>query len=344
MKSVTTIGIDLAKNSLQLHGVDKQGKTVLRKTLTRDQVVAFFANLPECLVGMEACATSAYWARVIEECGHTVRRIHPRFIKPYLMAGKNDANDAAAICEAVSRPRMRFVPRKSQEQADIQALHRIRQGFVQAKTAVTNQARGFLAESGIVFRQGSSHVRARLPEILDDPGNGLSELMRRLLAGLYEHIVFLDAQIAKHNRMLRLIAKENEACRRLMDIPGVGVMTATMLLSMSGAASDFKNGRQFAAYLGLVPRQYSTGGKQRLLGITKHGNSYARTLLILGARAVLRAMKYGHAPLGRGEYTEWLTRLVDRRGANRACVALANKTARIVWSMLSRADSYRKAA
>jgi transposase len=187
-------------------------------------------------------------------------------------------------------------------------------------------------------------VRARLPEILDDPGNGLSELMRRLLAGLYEHIVFLDAQIAKHNRMLRLIAKENEACRRLMDIPGVGVMTATMLLSMSGAASDFKNGRQFAAYLGLVPRQYSTGGKQRLLGITKHGNSYARTLLILGARAVLRAMKYGHAPLGRGEYTEWLTRLVDRRGANRACVALANKTARIVWSMLSRADSYRKAA
>jgi transposase len=344
MKSVTTIGIDLAKNSLQLHGVDDRGRTVLRRTLKREHVVTFFANLPECLVGMEACATSAYWARVIEECGHTVRRIHPRFIKPYLMAGKNDANDAAAICEAVSRPRMRFVPRKSQEQADIQAVHRVRQGFVHARTAAINQTRAFLAEYGIVLRQGPSHVRSRLPGILDDRENGLSESMRQVLASLYEHIAALDAQIAAHTKTLQRIAKENDACRRLLDIPGVGAMTATILLSLTGAASDFKNGRQFAAYLGLVPRQHSTGGKQLLLGITKHGDSYVRTMLIQGARAVLRAMKYGHAPLGRGKYTEWLTRLVDRRGVNRACVALANKTARIVWSMLARESRYRAAA
>lgn len=341
MKSVTTMGIDLAKNSLQLHGVDERGKPVLRKSLRRDKAVAFFANLPECLVGMEACATSAYWARVIEECGHTVRRIHPKYIKPYLMAGKNDANDAAAICEAVSRPRMRFVPRKSREQADLQALHRVRQGFVQARTAAINQARGLLAENGIVLRKGSSHVRSRLPDILNDPDNGLSGLMRRLLASLYEHIVALDAQIAAHTKQLKGVAQENDACKRLLSIPGVGVMTATLLLSLVGAASSFKNGRQFAAYLGLVPRQHSTGGKQRLLGITKHGDSYARTLLIQGARAVLRAMKYGHAPLG---HADWLHRLVDRRGANRACVALANKTARIAWSMLAHESHYRAAA
>jgi len=344
MKSITTIGIDLAKNSFQLHGVDNQGRTVLRKTLRRDQVVLFFANLPECLVGMEACASSAYWARAIEECGHTVRRIHPRFIKPYLMADKNDANDAAAICEAVSRPRMRFVPRKSQEQADIQALHRVRQGLIQARTAAINQARGLLAENGITIRQGTSQLRLRLPGIVDDLDNGLSGLMRRLLASLYEHIVSLEARIVIHDKELKTIAKEHEACQRLMKVPGVGVLTATILLTLAGAAVDFKNGRQFAAYLGLVPRQYSTGGKQRLLGITKRGDSYARTLLVQGARAVLGAMKFGHTPLGEGARSAWLAQLVDRRGPNRACVALANKTARTVWSMLASGNEYRMAA
>lgn len=344
MKNLTTIGIDLAKNSLQLHGVNDRGQTVLRKTLQRDRVVPFFANLTECLVGMEACASSAYWARVIEECGHTVRRIHPRFIKPYLMADKNDANDAAAICEAVGRPRMRFVPRKSQEQADIQAIHRVRQGFMQRRTAAINQARALLAENGLILRQGPSQVRLQLPSLADDTNNGLSGIMRRLLGALYEHIVSLEASIAVQDRELRAIAKKHDACKRLMKVPGVGLMTATILLTMTGAASDFKNGRQFAAYLGLVPRQYSTGGKQRLLGITKRGDSYARTLLIQGARAVLRAMKYGHAPLGEGAQSSWLARLVDRRGANRACVGLANKTARIVWSMLAYGSQYRAAA
>lgn len=344
MQGITTIGIDLAKHSLQLHGVDDQGRTVLRKALTRKQVPHFFANLPKCLVGMEACATSAYWARVIESCGHTVKRIHPIFIKPYLMADKNDANDAAAICEAVSRPRMRFVPHKSQEQTDIQSVHRVRSGFVQARTAVINQARAMLAENGIIIKQGACHVRQSLPAIANDMQTDLSPVMRQLLISLYEHIVELETRISEQDRILQNFAKEHEACKRLMKVPGIGILTSTILLTLAGAASDFKNGRQFAAYLGLVPRQHSTGGKQRLLGITKRGDSYARTLLVQGARAVLGAMKFGHTPLGCGETAQWLTLLVERRGANKACIALANKTARVAWSMLAHGSQYHFAA
>lgn len=344
MNAITTIGVDLAKNTLQLHGVDAKGKTVLRKSLRRDQVALFFANLPPCLVGMEACATSGHWARVIESCGHTVRRIHPKFVKPYLMADKNDANDAAAICEAVQRPRMRFVPSKTREQVDIQAIHRVRKGLVQARTATINQVRGLLAEQGIVIKQGACHVRSQLPLVLDDQTNELSGIMRRLLESLKESIAFLDAQIAKQNAMLKDVVRQNEACKRLMKIPGVGIFTATILVSVAGAAHDFKNGREFAAYLGLVPRQHSTGGKSRLLGITKRGDSYIRTLLIHGARAVIRSMKLGRTPLAPGARTDWLADLMERRGINRACVALANKTARIVWSMLAHGTEYKMAA
>lgn len=344
MQIATTIGIDLAKNTFQVHGVDARGRVVLRRTLQREQISVFFANLSPCLVGMESCASSAYWARVIQAHGHTVRRIHAKFIRPYLMADKNDANDAAAICEAVARPRMRFVPQKSQEQADIQAIHRVRRCLVRARTAAINQARGLAAENGIVIRQGACHVRSRLPAIVDDPGNGLSGVMRRLVTSIYERIRFLDAQIAEQDKALLSIAREHDACGRLMKIPGVGPLTATILLTLAGAASDFKNGREFAAYLGLVPRQYSTGGKPRLLGITKRGDSYARTLLIHGARAVLRAMRLGRSPLGSGTRDDWLRRLIDRRGANKASVALANKTARVAWNMLSHGSQYQMAA
>lgn len=344
MNTVSVVGVDLAKNIFQLHGVDANGKVVLRKKLKRDHVPLFFANLQSCLVGMEACGGSAYWARVIESCGHTVRRIHPRFIKPYLMADKNDAKDAAAICEAVQRPHMRFVPNKTQEQADVQAIHRVRQRLIQARTATLNQVRGLLAEYGIVFRQGACQVRNRLPGIVDDPGNELSGVMRRLLTSLYESIVFLDKQIEEHNQTLQAIANEREACRRLMKIPGVGVLTATILVSMAGRATDFKNGREFAAYLGLVPREHSTGGKQRLLGITKRGDCYARTLLIHGARSILRCLLHGCAPFGLGDPNSWLKRLLDRRGYNRASVALANKTARIAWQMLAHGSEYAAAA
>ena len=344
MKKVCIIGIDLAKNTFQLHGVDAEGRVVLRKMLRRDQIATFFANLPSCLVGMEACASSAYWARIIKECGHTVRRIHAKFIKPYLMADKNDANDVAAIREAVSRPHMRFVPSRTQEQSDIQAIHRVRRCLVQSRTAAINQAQGLLAENGIVVRQGACHVRSHLPAITDNQDNGLSVTMRRLLASIYENITFLDSRIIEHDKALHEIAKAHEACKRLMKIPGIGALTATILLTMAGSAADFKNGREFAAYLGLVPRQYSTGGKQRLLGITKRGDGYARTLIIHGARAVLRAMKIGRAPLGDGMRADWLARLMDRRGYNRASVALANKMARTAWSMISQGTEYQMVA
>lgn len=344
MKTISRLGMDIAKNTFQVHGVDAEGRTVLRRKLQRSQVATFFANLPACLVGMEACAGSAYWACVIESCGHTVRRIHPRFVKPYLMADKNDANDAAAICEAVSRPRMRFVPNKTQEQSDIQALHRVRQGLVQAKTAAINQVRGLLAEYGIIIKQGACHVRNQLPSIIGDLENGLSGRMRSLLSSIQERIVFLEAQISEQNKLLQAIAKENESCKMLLEIPGVGILIATILLTQVNAASDFKNGRQFSAYLGLVPLEFSTGGKQRLLGISKRGDTYIRTLLIHGARAVLRAMKYGKSPFGDGATTKWLMQLVERRGFNRASVALANKMARIAWSMLAKGTEFQMAA
>ena len=339
MKSVSTIGVDLAKNSFQLHGVDNKGKTVLRRTIRRDKVALFFANLPACLVGMEACSGSAYWARVIESCGHTVRRIHPRFVTPFRMADKNDANDAEAICEAVQRPRMRFVPHKTQDQSNIQALHRVRDRFVGARTATINQVRGLLAEYGITIRQGARYVRSQLPIILGDLDNGLSDVIRGLLAVLYEHIASLDEQISKQDTALKEIAKNREDCQRLLQIPGVGILTATILVALAGRAVDFKNGREFAAFLGLVPRQHSTGGRQRLLGITKRGDHYARTLLIHGARSVIRAAnKRQSAEAG------WLAGLVHRRGVNRAGVALANKMARTAWSMLAKGSEYRRTA
>jgi len=344
MGTITAIGMDLAKNIFQLHGVDAKGRVLLRKRLTRDQAPLFFANLPACLVGMESCATSAYWARVIESRGHSVRRIPPQFVRPYLMNNKNDANDAAAICEAMQRPHMRFVPHKSQEQTDIQALHRVRKRLIQGRTATFNQIRGLLAENGIVIRQGACHVRSQLPILLDDLDNELSGVMRELLFSLMDVFRFHDERIAELDRRLRAISKENEVCRRLMKMPGVGFLTATILLTVIGRAGDFKNGREFAAFLGLVPRQYSSGGKNRLLGISKRGDAHVRTFLIHGSRAVLRSMKKGGKPLGDGGRTTWLTELVERRGHNRASVALANKMARSAWAMVASGAEYRLVA
>ena len=342
MKTITTIGIDLAKNSFSVYGVDARGKCVLQRTLTRSGVTRFFANLPACLVGMEACASSEYWARTIESLGHTVRRIHPRYVKAYLLGAKNDANDAAAICEAVQRPNMRFVPHKSPEQMDIQCVHRIRQGYVRSRTALINQARGLLGEYGIVMPQGTSQARLRLPAVIADESNGLSGLMRRNIASLYDSLRFFDQKIAEQDAILKTIAKENEGCKRLMRIPGIGFITATALLTVAGVASNFKNGREFAAFLGLVPRQNSTGGKTKLLGISKRGDKYIRTLLVHGARAVLRSFVIGRMPEGRR--SQWLAALIARRGTKRACVGLANKTARIAWSLLAQGTEYKLAA
>ena len=237
---------------------------------------------------------------------------------------------------------MRFVPHKSPEQTDIQYVHRIRQGFVRSRTALVKQIRGLLGEYGIIMRQGVSTVRNRLPELIADETNELSPIMRQNLASLYESLCFLDEWILDQEKLLKGVVRENEACKRLMQVPGIGLLTATILLSVAGVASNLKNGREFAAYLGLVPRQNSTGGKMKLLGISKRGDSYTRTLLVHGARAVLFSLKTGRTPQDR--QNAWLAQLVARRGANRACVALANKTARIAWSMLAQGTEYKLAA
>ena len=341
MATITTIGIDLAKNSFAIYGVNSVGKRVLQRTLSRTGVARFFANLPACLVGMEACASSEYWARTLESLGHEVRRIHPRYVKAFLLGSKNDANDAAAICEAVQRPNMRFVPHKSPEQVDIQCVHRIRQGFVRSRTALTNQIRGLLGEYGIVMGQGVSTVRTNLPALISNESNELSPIMRRNLGALYESLCFLDNRILEQEQILKDIARENEACKRLMRVPGIGLLTATILLTVAGVASNFKNGREFAAYLGLVPRQNSSGGKVKLLGITKHGDVYTRTLLVHGARAVLYSLLAGRTP--QAQQNAWVAELVTRRGKNRASVALANKTARIAWSMLAHGTEFKQA-
>ncbi len=330
MKTITTIGIDLAKNSFSIYGVNAKGKPVLSRTLSRTGVVHFFANLPSCLVGMEACASSEYWARTIESLGHEVRRIHPRYVKAYLLGAKN-----------VQRPNMRFVPHKSPEQTDVQCIHRIRQGYVKSRTALINQTRGLLAEYGITIRQGICAVRNQLPTLIADEENDLSGLMRRNLASLYESLCFLDSRILEQDKLLKVVVKDNEACQRLMQVPGIGIMTATILLTIAGVASHFKNGREFAAFLGLVPRQNSTGGKTRLFGISKRGDRYTRFLLIHGARAALCRMIAGYTPEHRRNL--WAMELAARRGKNKASVALANKTARVAWSMLTQ-GTYKQAA
>ena len=327
---ITTVGIDLAKSVFQVHGVDERGKALLRKQLKRSEVLKFFANLPVCLIGMEACGSAHHWARKLLELGHAVKLMAPRFVKPYVKTNKNDRNDAEAICEAVTRPNMRFVPIKSAEQQGLLALHCARSGWVKARTAQSNQIRGLLGEFGIVVPQGIARLRCALPQLLEDAGNGLPGLMRSLLSTLLAHLKVLDEQIQALEREIVAWHRRNEDSRRLERIAGVGPITASALVASIGNAKSFKNGRQVAAWLGLVPSQDSSGGKTKLLGISKHGDVYLRTLLIHGARSVLRRLKQ------RPDDTDsWLARLVVRRNRNVAAVALANKNARIAWALLA---------
>jgi len=332
---IATVGIDLAKNVFQVHGVDGRGKAVLRKSLKRAEVVKFFAKLEPCLVGMEACGSAHCWARKLIELGHTVKLMAPQFVKPYVKTNKSDARDAEAICEAVARPNMRFVPVKTAAQQAVLALHRARQGFVKARTAQANQIRGLLAEFGIVMPQGIAHVVAKLPDILEDGENGLPGSLRQLLAGLLAHFKELDRQTGELEREIKLWHREHEASRKLERIPGIGPITASALVASVGDAKSFKNARQLAAWLGLVPRQHSSGGKSTLLGISKRGDVYLRTLLIHGARSVLRHLQR-HTDQAEG----WLARLAARRNPNVAAVALANKNARIVWALLAHGRDY----
>ncbi len=335
MTKITTIGLDLAKNVMQVHGVDRRGKAVMKKQLKRNQVISFFANLPACRVGMEACGSAHHWARKLEKLGHMVKLMAPQFVKPYVKTNKNDVADAEAICEAVSRPTMRFVPVKTGEEQAVLALHRARQGFVKARTAQANQIRGLLGEYGIIIPQGIVHVAKRVPDILEDGENELPGVFRQLLGRLAEHLNELDRQVGELEVQIGSWHRDNEASKRLAQIPGIGPITASALVASIGDAKSFKNARQMAAWLGLVPRQHSTGGKPKLLGISKRGDAYLRTLLIHGARAVLRVAER------KANYADsWLANLLSRRAKNVAAVALANKNARIVWALVAHNREY----
>lgn len=334
--NITTVGIDLAKNVFSVHGVDAHGKAVLKKTLSRGKLLECFANLPPCLAGMEACSGAHHWARQLRTLGHDARIIAPRFVIPYRKSGKNDGNDAEAICEAVSRPAMRFVPVKSVEQQAVLSLHRIRSAVVAERTAQINQLRGLLSEFGLVMPKGRYPAQHHIPDILEDGENGLPGLVRRLLDDIYRRIQTLNQQILAYDREIENLARHSEPARRLMTLPGIGAVTATALVASIAEPKQFENGRQLAAWLGLVPRQYSTGGKTRLGRITKQGDKYLRTLLIHGTRAVLAVLK------DKQDRTScWLRELIARRGYKRAAVALAAKNARIVWAMLVRGEAYR---
>ena len=331
------VGVDLAKQVFQLHGVDSHEQVKCRKQLKRGQMLSFFRQLEPCLVAMEACGGSHYWARELSALGYQVKLIAPQFVKPYVKNGKNDANDAEAICEAASRPNMRFVPIKSAEQQASQSLHRIRSRLIRARTALANEIRGLLAEFGLIEPvRGVTATRRLLRESLETADNGLPGKMRRLLRELQSELQEHDARLSRLDELLQQEVRDDVRVKRLLKIEGVGVISATALVSAVGDARHFSSARQFAAWLGLVPSQHSSGGKTRLGSISKRGDTYLRTLLIHGARAALNACKDKTDKRSR-----WVQQLQCRRNTNIATVALANKNARIVWAILSRGESYQ---
>ena len=332
---VKTVGLDIGKSVFHLVGLDCRGTIVRRQRLTRARLLATTANLPRCLIGMEACPGSHFLGRRLAEQGHEVRLLPAQYVRPYVKANKNDFLDAEAIAEAVSRPTMRFVPLKTPAQLDLQALHRARSRLVARRTALINQIRSFLFEHGVVTRTGRRNLERILPGLLADEALPLSAQLRWLLGSLWGEWRQLEAQIVELTATIERIALEDPACRRLLAVPGVGALTATAVVSAIGNGAAFHRGRQFAAWLGLVPRQHSTGGKSRLLGISKRGNSYLRTLFILGAQSVAR-----NAQRERHRFGPWLTELEKRTRKNVAVVALANKLARIAWAVLTRGEPY----
>jgi len=335
MNKITTIGLDLAKQVFHVVCCNKQGKLIGRKKLRRKQVLDYLANLPPCLVGMEACGASHYWARELQELGHQVKLLPAQHVKAYLRGNKNDYNDALAIAEAVVRPQMRFVAVKTTEEQDIQAIQARR---VQERTALCNQLRGLLGEYGIVLPRGVASVKRRIPGLLEDAENGLSERFRRLLAQTYEQLKELEEHIAFYTKEITLVSRRHEACQRLQTIPGFGPIVASVFFSHVGNGSGFHRGRDVAASVGLVPRQHSSGGKEVLLGISKRGDKYLRSLLVHGARSVVRQAAKKEDRLSR-----WIHQLVARRGHNKAVIALANKMARMGWAILAHKTTFQMA-
>ena len=334
---ITVVGIDLGKTWVQVCGQDARGQVQLARKMKPKALRAYLCKLPPCRVAMEACGRSHHWARTLQGYGHEVRLIAPQFVKPFVKTNKSDRADAEAICEAVQRPSMRYVGIKTVAQQDLQALHRIRSLAVGQRTAQVNQIRGLLAEYGIEIAQGRHQVRKALPGILEDAENELSPGFREGLGALYEALVSMDARIEQLGHRLEHRARTDEPAQRLMTIPGIGPMIATALLASAGDIHSFRNGRQFAAWLGLVPRQHSTGGKARLLGISKRGDRYVRALLVHGARSVMRCIDDKS-----DRRSQWLQGVLERRHTNVATVALANRMARTAWALLAHQQVYHR--
>ena len=336
MKKLSVVGLDIAQQVFHLVGMDEQGTILVRKRLYRAQVMAFIAQLPPTLIGMEACGGSHYWARRFREHGHEVKLMAPQFVKPYVKTNKNDLRDAEAIAEAVTRPTMRFVPTKDADQQDLQALHRVRERLMGERTALVNEVHGLMHEYGIVIPKGVAKFRQAVVEKLEAEQDKLTPLSQEMFWKLVEEFGALEKQLAYYQEKLEALATTHPECQRLMTIPGIGPLSATALVAAVSDASAFKNGRQFAAWLGLVPRQHSTGGKERLLGISKRGDSYLRQRLIHGARVTRRWV-------GRktDRRSQWMRQLRERRGKNRTAVAVANKNARIVWALLTSHQDYQ---
>lgn len=336
MKEPMVFGVDLAKSVFQIHGMDTRGKAIVRKQVYRADLKRYFSNTPKAVVAMEACSGAHYWGRAFREMGHEVRLISPQFVKPYVKSNKNDMADAEAIAEASTRPEMRFVAVKEARQQDIMLIHRVRERLVRNRTALMNEIRGFLHEYGTVFPRGARYLKTGLLKLFGDDDSGLSDDTRNEIMKLYEELVWLDERIGRMDLKIKRLYQGSEVCRRLGTIPGIGPVSATAIMASVGDPCTFRNGREFAAFLGLVPRQCSSGGKTKLLGISKRGDKYIRKLLVHGARNLVR---YADGKSDRD--SRWLLRKVETRGFNKATVAAANKNARICWAVMRYGTSYR---
>lgn len=333
---IASIGIDLGKTTFHLVALGERNKVLVRKKFSRSQLLAYTANLPASLIGLEACSGAHFVGTALRDQGHQVRLMPAQFVKPYRKSNKNDFLDAEAIAEAVSKQNMRFVQLKTQEQLDWQAMHRVRDRLVQRRTALINEIRGFLLERGITFAADPIHLRKNLPTVIEDADQNLSSHLRWLLERLWQEWKQLEIDVKTITEEIERISQENALCRRLLQIPGFGPLVSTATVAAIGNGAAFRRGRDFAAWVGIVPRQYSTGGKQKLFGISKRGNIYLRRMLIHGARAVLFRVKYDT-----GGFGQWVHRLAQRAPRNKVVVAIANKLARMAWAVLSSGKPYR---